>query len=330
MEWVNTIQPIMNGDVYDKKHTNITNSFAVSYPHINYSLYAGAVGCSLYNELEFNNQSVNAALIASSINNYDIVSDLGEESIRKTVGEAYEKWVLEDTCNLDTYEDTNTFLNSYISELGSSYKDIASSTDYTFYVGDDMKVFQKELKNYNDLSLEYIAFMPRNTSLDKYIKNIDIDELNTYISKLKSIELNNFEKGYVTKIKGLIPLFEFDYELNLQDDLEKLGITDVSMPNHAKLTNITKDNAAYISSVNHKANITFSNGGIKATATSGGGYGDMGCDFEYLYDVPVKEIDITFDKPYIFLIRDKDTKEVWFTGSVYEPTLHDDQHYCAE
>ena len=38
--------------------------------------------------------------------------------------------------------------------------------------------------------------------------------------------------------------------------------------------------------------------------------------------MPVEKIDLTFDKPYIYLIRDKDSGEVWFAGSVYEPTKY--------
>ena len=50
-----------------------------------------------------------------------------------------------------------------------------------------------------------------------------------------------------------------------------------------------------------------------------GGAGSAGCGFEHLYDVPVEVIDLTFDKPYVFFIRDKNTNEIWFTGTVYEP-----------
>ena len=32
----------------------------------------------------------------------------------------------------------------------------------------------------------------------------------------------------------------------------------------------------------------------------------------------IKEIKI--DKPFLYLIRDKKTKEIWFLGTVYEPT----------
>ena len=38
-----------------------------------------------------------------------------------------------------------------------------------------------------------------------------------------------------------------------------------------------------------------------------------------LLELNIERIDITFDKPFIYLIRDKNTGEVWFMGSVYEP-----------
>ena len=81
----------------------------------------------------------------------------------------------------------------------------------------------------------------------------------------------------------------------------------------------------------HKANIEFSNDGIKASAaTALGGAGATGCGFDHLYEVPVEEIDLTFDKPYMFIIRDKETGEVWFTGTVYEPMeyIQDDGYYA--
>ena len=35
---------------------------------------------------------------------------------------------------------------------------------------------------------------------------------------------------------------------------------------------------------------------------------------------------MTFDKPFIYMIVDKDTKEVWFMGTVYEPKEYE-YHY---
>ena len=104
------------------------------------------------------------------------------------------------------------------------------------------------------------------------------------------------------------------------DDLTELGITDVFDINQADLSGIVAGSPIAINSATHKANIEFSNEGIKAAAaTQMGGMGSAGCWFEYNYDVPVETIDLTFDSPYLFLIRDKDSGEVWFMGTVYNP-----------
>ena len=49
----------------------------------------------------------------------------------------------------------------------------------------------------------------------------------------------------------------------------------------------------------------------------------MSCEFDYLFDVPVVEIDMNFDKPFMFILEDKKTKEVWFMGTVYDPIIAD-------
>ena len=101
-----------------------------------------------------------------------------------------------------------------------------------------------------------------------------------------------------------------------------MGVKDVFDSSKADLSRMMKNSSGeFISKTIHKANIDFSNDGIKAAATTVvSGLGATGCDsFDYEYDVPVEEIDLTFDKPFMYIIRDKATGEVWFTGSVYEP-----------
>ena len=49
-----------------------------------------------------------------------------------------------------------------------------------------------------------------------------------------------------------------------------------------------------------------------------------------MYDVPVEEIDLTFDKPYMFIIRDKESGEVWFAGTVYEPLSLEEEPMLEE
>ena len=161
--------------------------------------------------------------------------------------------------------------------------------------------------------------MPKNTNLNNYVKNVTSKDLNNIISNLKDMKTDNFKEGVVTKVTGFIPLFKFDYSLDLINDLKVLGITDVFDKDKANLSQMTSDKA-FIGDASHKATIEFSNEGIKAAAaTQAGGLGSAYGGFEYLYDVPVEEINLTFDNPYMFLIRDKNSGEVWFVGTVYEP-----------
>ncbi len=311
MEWKNKISSSQNG-------------YNVYYPNEDYIHDLLTYDESGYQKLKFGEVgNVNALEIGASINRYDIVKEIGEENIRKTVKEEYEKWIndvgKEPYC--DRIDDMDTYLNDYIKDLNSNYKQVASSTDYTFYSDDEYTAFAKELKQYGDMTLEYIGIMPKKVSLDNFVKDLDVDVINKVVNNLKEVKLENFKDGVITKVTGSIPVFNYNYKINLIEELKNMGINKV-FTEEADLSNLTSSKS-FISDATHEATIEFSNDGIKAAAaTAFGGRGAGGCFFEYLYKVPVEEINLTFDKPFIYIIRDKATNEVWFTGTVYEPTAY--------
>jgi serpin B len=268
--------------------------------------------------------NIKSVKIAASLNNYDIVKDLGEDNIRSTITNEYDEWLKSETCGpISGQMDTKSYVDKFIKDLDSNYKNVDVSSDFMIYNDDDVKVFAKDLQEYSGITLQYVGIMPKNKSLNEFINDTSATSLESIVSQLKEIKSENFKEGVVTKIKGNIPLFKFDYELNLMDDLQKMGVTDIFDVNKANLGGLlTESKNEYISKASHKANIEFSNEGIKAAAaTALGGAGSTGCYFEHLYEVPVEEIDMTFDKPYMFLIKDKASGEVWFTGTVYEPLV---------
>ena len=115
--------------------------------------------------------------------------------------------------------------------------------------------------------------------------------------------------------------------------LESIGIKDVFDDTKADLSSLGAPKGEYIKVAKHKANIEFTEEGIKASAsTVFGGGGAAGWGFHYSFDVPVEVIDMAFDHPYMYIIRDKETGEVWFMGTVYDPTLWDEDpvavNYC--
>lgn len=332
-----------NVDYYHEKLPNETWSF---------SWFADEV---LYNKKFDDNQSVSSMKVYASLNNYDAVKELGgENKIREIVYADFHDWVLGEGKYKDSYYTGQTddmvewngdyseknikekfdewFDNSgaeingefvenagYIKALDNNYKRVDYTTDFSIYVDDDVKVFSKDLEETDGTTLEYIGIMPIKEELNSFIENTEFSDIKNYINNLKELKRENFKDGYLTYIHGYIPKFNFEYELNLKEDLEKMGITDVFEERKANLTKMTDDSSMYIEEAKHKANIEFTQDGIKAAAATMAGGAGAGDWYDYFFEMPTEEIDITFDKPYMFLIRDKETGETWFVGTVYEP-----------
>ena len=308
-----------------------------------------------------NTNDISGMEIMASFNNYDIVKELGEDKIRETVENEYRKWLKEENVirdlkdnpeyltwknpktgkeeplDIDNEEDLKLYfkqyLDEYIKELNSNLGKEKTTTQFELYTDDDVKVFAKDLKEYDGTTLQYVAIMPTSSELNTFIKNTDSKQINKYISSLKTLKKENFKDGVVTKIEGYIPKFKYEYELKLKEDLESIGIKDVFDDTKADLSGLGAPKGEYIKVAKHKANIEFTEEGIKASAsTVFGGGGAAGWGFHYSFDVPVEVIDMAFDHPYMYIIRDKETGEVWFTGTVYDPTLWDEDpvavNYC--
>lgn len=300
--------------------------YNMRYSHEDYHEYIGYIMDAEYDTIDFNGQSgINAAEIGASFNNYNIVDELGKDTIRSTVKAAYEKWLAEDEYpNKFPQEvewDVDKYLDQYMDELESNYHRSDISSDFYLNDTDAEKVFAKDLKTYDGSTLQYVGIMPKSGELSDYIKTFSAEHATELIEGLKTLKNESFKEGVVTKITGHIPFFEFDYNLDFMSDLNALGITDVFAENTADLTGMLPESSlghAKIDILAHKANIEFTNEGIRAgAATAFGGMGSSGGGFDYLWDVPVETIDLTFDRPFLFLIRDKNSGEVWFTGAVH-------------
>lgn len=315
MEWVNQIQSEKDSYyayIKNEKYASGNQDWPFSY-----GLSVLPLLVSGYYGLEFQGVSkkVNSVQIGAVANKYDIISAIGEENIRNTVLTEYQKYKADGGWEYKPFD-----IEKYMTELKGNYGHISSSTDFLFYDDDNVKMFAKDLKTYDGTTLQYVGIMPKEMSLDVFIEASDSRSIGAILDSLKLIENSSFEEGYLTVIQGCVPMFKFDYELKLKDDLMSIGITDVFDKDKADLSGLSTTQS-FISKAIHKATIDFSNDGIKAGAvTTMGGIGDGGDGFEYYFEVPVKRIDLTFDKPFMYIIRDKVTGEVWFTGTVYQPT----------
>lgn len=330
MKWNNQIQCATGSDVPCKRYNVTYRHEKEKGKEYQFGDYVSEMFSEKdYYALKFNGkENIKSAEVKASFNRYDAVKEIGKDKIKEVVGKAYKEW-------LDSEEgksqveygyaetDVDKFLEGFIKELDENYGKESESTDFMLYTDDNVKVFAKDLKEYEGTTLQYVGIMPKNEELSKYIEKIEAKDINNIISNLKTMKKENFKDGVVTLVQGYIPMFDYDDELKLMEDLQKLGIKDVFDINKADLSGmLTKDNKEYISSASHKAKIEFSNDGIRAAAvTAMGGAGAAAGGFDYFFEIPIEKIDITFDKPFMYIIRDKATGEVWFTGSVYEPKL---------
>ena len=327
MEWNNQLQcteDILRTTYQPNREGLACKYYSVRYKHEDYLEYINVVwDDDKFSKLLFNNeQEVRVAKIGASANRYDIIKELGEDYIRETVQTEYEKWLPD---NKKEDEDYHFNLDEYMEELAANHGKMDESTDFLFYDSESERVFAKDLMNYDGITLEYVGIMPKTEELSGYINNLDAEKVTNIIDNLKvSSSIDNYKDGVVTKVYGSIPFFKYSYDMKgFKNNLKELGVTDVFNENAADLTNMVDlsetDDNAYIMGASHKADIDFSNNGIKAAAVTvvDGGMGAAAGGFDYKWDVPVEEIDLTFDKPFMFIIRDKASGEVWFTGAVY-------------
>lgn len=159
--------------------------------------------------------------------------------------------------------------------------------------------------------LEFIGILP-NGDVNSYINNLTNHELNELDSSAREVN-NDFQ------IKLSLPRFKYEYTLdNFKDVLMALGIKQAFDDTYADFTNIMekRDNVGnlYVGEAIHKTYIDLNEKGTKAAAVTYFGMYTSGMIME-----EPEYVTLTFDKPFIYMIRDTKTKEMLFFGVVYEP-----------
>ncbi len=187
------------------------------------------------------------------------------------------------------------------------------SGDAKYLINNDMKAV---LLPYQE-NLEFVAILPDRT-IEKYIDKLNINALNNEIDKFT--EATSEKRLYLS-----IPRFNYSYDLgNFKEVLISMGIKSVFDADKSNLTSIiTRENMdkykmdnIYVSDAIHKTYIDLNEEGTRAAAVTYFGIKTSGA---FIDDYELVEIE--FNKPFIYMIRDKSSKEVLFFGTVYEPNV---------
>ena len=113
-------------------------------------------------------------------------------------------------------------------------------------------------------------------------------------------------------IKIYLPRFEIDFELDLSEALQSMGMNAIFLP--GDFTGISTDGSLQVSQVKHKIFVKVDEEGTEAAAVTG----IVSVTSAYPIEPP-KELVVMFDRPFIFIIAHEDTGMALFAGEVYKP-----------
>jgi serpin B len=108
-----------------------------------------------------------------------------------------------------------------------------------------------------------------------------------------------------------MPRFTYESEFGLKDALVEMGMTDAFTPGVADFSGMSDRNDLFISAVVHKAFVKVDESGTEAAAATGVVVGVMAA--------PAPALEVTIDRPFIYMIVDQDSHAILFMGRVLNP-----------
>ena len=151
-----------------------------------------------------------------------------------------------------------------------------------------------------------------NGNLADYIQDFSSTEFDDITSKLTPASA--CQGGLIINV----PKFSFDFSADLVNDLTTLGIDRVfsDVADFTPMITPASDGQPFgVSNVIHKTHIDFGEKGVRAAAVTV----VMTIDGVAMVEKVVPPIVIDLDRPFMYVIRDRQNGEIWFVGTMYEP-----------
>jgi serpin B len=135
-------------------------------------------------------------------------------------------------------------------------------------------------------------------------------QFETFESSLNAERLDAIVKGFRKwSVTLSMPKFDFESSFDLGGTLATMGMPD-AFSGTADFSGMTGSPEFFISAVVHKAFISVDEEGTEAAAATGVGMAMSG---------PEGHVELTVDRPFVFLIRDYETGAILFVGRVINP-----------
>ena len=153
---------------------------------------------------------------------------------------------------------------------------------------------------YDGNELSMVILLPEDGQFKAFEEGLQAQRVSEIISGLQR-----------SRVDLTMPRFEFDSEFSLKDTLAKMGMP-VAFTDSADFSGMTGKRELSISNVIHKAFVSVDETGTEAAAATAVIVG--------VTSAPVEPpVELTIDRPFIFLIRDIETGAIIFVGRVLNP-----------
>ena len=152
---------------------------------------------------------------------------------------------------------------------------------------------------YDGGELSMVILLPEAGNFETFEEGLQAQQVGDIISGLQP-----------TEVALTMPQFEFDSEFSLKDTLADMGMP-IAFSGGADFSRMTGNRDLSISDVVHKAFVAVDEAGTEAAAAT--------AVIMELTAVPESPVEVTIDRPFIFLIRDIDTGAILFVGRVVNP-----------
>lgn len=168
--------------------------------------------------------------------------------------------------------------------------------EFNYLENDELQILELP---YKEDKLSMLILLPKN-DISSFEAEMSLEKLNDWKKEMNQTSLSNI----------YLPKFEFDTKNYLSQDLNEMGMPS-AFGDFADFSKMTTQANLFISNVIHQAYIKVDEEGTEAAAAT-----------VVIMDTKgmAKSIVFKADKPFVFLIQEKDTGNILFMGRVIDPS----------
>jgi len=173
---------------------------------------------------------------------------------------------------------------------------MSQTESFGYAEGDDYQAVELP---YDGGELSMVIFLPREDHFEAFEGALDAEQVDAIVNALEQ-----------RQVALTMPKFEFESAFKLKPALAAMGMP-VAFTEGADFSGMTGGHDLFIKEVVHKAFVSVDEAGTEAAAAT--------AVIMKLTALPPKLVEVTVNRPFVFLIRDIETGTVLFLGRVVDP-----------